>query len=256
MAGKNKMLRWARLYVGGYDLSGDARHALGSLDNKFDELNFTGWSDACHNYQSEGRRMVGIRGFQAALNDIAGQSIDVLTATPAVVAVTLAIGDGAAPAAADMAYMLPPVQVKDVASFDAGVGILTADFPFDASQYDADYDEPWGKVLMPLTSIADTTEGTAVDFAVAGATGAVATLHITATAAGNFAFIIQDSATGAFAGEETTLMTFAADGSAVVSEMQTVTGAVLQHCRLKATRTAGTVSVFCALAVNGLVTPP
>jgi len=253
MAGKNKILRWARMYVGGYDLSGDARHALGSLDNSFEELEFTGWSESCRNYLSNGRRTVGIRGFQAALNDTAGRSIDVLTATPAVVAVTLAIGDGAAPVVADLAYLMPPVQVQDAASFDAGVGIVTADFPFDASQYDVDYDEPWGKVLMPLTSITETTNGTAVDFAVAGATGAVATLHVTATASGDYAFIIQDSATGAFGGEETTLMTFAANGSAVVSEMQTVTGEVLQYCRLQATRTAGTVSVFCAIAVNGLV---
>lgn len=256
MAGKNKILRWARLYAGGYDLSGDARHALGSLDNSFEELDFTGWSEECRNYLSAGRRTVGIRGFQAALNDIAGQSIDVLTATPAVVAVTLAIGDGAAPAAADMAYMLPPVQVKDAASFDAGVGIVTADFPFDASQLDANYNEPWGKVLLPLTALTDTTQGTAVDFGVAGATGAVATLHITVTAAGDYAFVIQDSATGAFGGEETTLITFVSDGSAVVSEFKTVAGAVLQHCRLVATKTAGTVSAFCSLAVNGLVTPP
>ena len=253
MAGKNKMLRWARLYAGGYDLSGDARHALGSLDNSFEELDYTGWSEACRNYLSGDRRTVGIRGFQAAMNDVAGRSIDVLTQTPAVVAVTLAIGDGAAPAAADLAYLMPPVQIADRASFDAGVGILTADFPFDASQYDADYDEPWGKVLMPLTALTETTSGTSVDFAVAGATGAVASLHITATASGNYAFIIQDSATGAFAGEETTLMTFAADGSAVTSEFQTVTGAVLRYCRFQATKTAGTVSMFCALAVNGLV---
>ena len=82
------------------------------------------------------------------------------------------------------------------------------------------------------------------------AAGAVANLHVTATSSGDYAFTIEHSNTAAWGGEEATLMTFSADGSSVVSEQQTASGAVQQYIRFVATRTAGTVSVFCALALN------
>ena len=252
MAGKNKLLKGARMYVGGYDLSGD-QMGIGSLLNSFGEVDLTAWDETCKNYISDGVRQVGIRGFKAFMNDNTSKSMTSLKNNPAASVVTLAIGSGgSAPAASDMAYILPPVQVSDLASFESSVGILTADFIPDQSQYDADYGTPWGRVLYPLTSIGTTTTGTIVNFGAAGTTGYTAILQVTATSSGDFAFIIEQSATGSYGGEEDTLVTFSADGSAITSEFTAVSGAVKQYQRFKATRTAGTISVFCAIALNGL----
>lgn len=249
MAGKNKILRWFRLYVGGYDVSGDGR-SIGSLENKFGEVDFSGWSETVYNYLSDGRRKVGITGFSAHMNDATGGTITSLQDSPVAAAVTAVWGDGAEPAVGDLAYLLPPLQVSDTISFDAGASVFNADFQPDTAQYDTDYDSPMGVVLMPLTSIGATTNGTEVDLGADGAAGAVASLHITATSSGDFAFTIEHSDTGAWGGEEATLITFSSDGSAIGSEFGTASGAVEQYLRFVATRTAGTVSVVCAIAVN------
>ncbi len=41
--GKNKLLRWLRVFINGYDLSGDAR-SIGTLMNAFGEVEMTGLS--------------------------------------------------------------------------------------------------------------------------------------------------------------------------------------------------------------------
>lgn len=250
MAGKNKIITGVRLYVGGYNISNDV-NGLGPLDYSVGEVELTGWGESHKSFLGDGQFAVGIRGIQAHLNDTTGQSLTALQSRPAASAATVAIGSGgAAPAAADLAYILPPIQISDPSSFSARAGQISGDLLADTSQVDANYKRPLGVVLYPLTSISATTDGTIVDLGAAGAAGCAANLHITATSSGDFAFTIEDSATGAWGGEETALLTFAADGSAIGSEFKTAAGAVLQYVRFVATRTAGTVSVFCALAVN------
>ena len=63
-AGKTHLMRWMRLYAGGYDLSGDAR-TFGTLLNNYVDVDLTGWSDAAKNYLAGGGRATGLQGFQA-----------------------------------------------------------------------------------------------------------------------------------------------------------------------------------------------
>jgi len=70
-------------------------------------------------------------------------------------------------------------------------------------------------------------------------------LHITATSSGNFAFTIEHSTNGS---AWATLGTFTTTGGSVTSEYKSGAGTVNQYLRFVATRTAGTVSVACAIA--------
>ena len=245
-AGKNKLLRFCRLYVGGYDLSGDSRE-IGTLKNSMGEVDLTGWGQD-GNYIADMARAVGLTGYQALFNDLAGGSFSRLAAQSSQV-LTLAIGGGAAPAVGDMAYLLPAVQMSSPVDFSNSVAVLSADFNLDASQVSANYGNPFGVVLLPLTALSNTTTGTAVDVGT-GAAGWIAQLHVTVSSGGTWAFIIQYSATGVFGGEETTLGTFALTGSAVGAEFLSGTADVDGYVRFKATKTSGTCTVFCALARN------
>lgn len=251
-AGKNKLITGCRLYHGGYDLSGDVM-GIGNILNSVGEVPLTGWSDTTKTALGDGQRTLGIMGFQCYMNDDTGKSATAIKAMPTATATGLFIGDaGAAPAANNIAYILPPLQLGDQSSFAGGAGIFTADFVPDQYQQSANYKTPWGRVLMPLTSISASTDGTVVNFGTDGAAGASAVLFVTATSSGDFAFVIEHSNTGVWGGEEATLITFSIDGSAVNSDFGTASGAIQQYVRLAATRTAGTVSVACAIALNGL----
>jgi hypothetical protein len=245
-AGKNKLTRYARVYVGGYDLSGDVR-TFNSLDFQAPEVDMTGLSNAVNNFLA-GHRQVGVRGYQAYMNDATGGASAVMQ-PPASHVVSVFLGGGAAPAAGDMAYLLPGVQLADAAEFSAAVGMFSTDMPLDAAVADGNYRTPWGKVLLPLTALTATTNGTAVDLGAAGTLGGHATLHVTA-AGTTWAFVIQQSATGLFAGEETTLLTFASTGGAVGGEWKSVSGNVARYVRLVATKTTGNVTIAAAFAVN------
>lgn len=247
-AGKNKLLKGARLYVGGYDLSSDALD-VGSLANTFGEVKLTGWSDTAHNYLADGHRELGIRGVRSYIDDATGMSCTSIKAVPAVTAITLAIGSaGETPTTGDVAYILPPLQVSDMASFDAGAGLFAADFVYDSTQYDNDFNSPWGKVLRNGL-VTQTINTASVDFGAAGASYG-ATCHVYYTDSGNYSFKIEHSATDAWAGEQATLLTFSMNGSAVASEFQAATTTVQRYCRLVCTRTAGELRVCSALALT------
>ncbi len=248
-AGKNKLQRFMRLYCGGYDLSGDAR-VLSSLDNKFAWVDLTGWSDAIRAGLADGQRQVGVRGFQALLNDAAAGAFTALKNADNTQIVSVALGSGTEPAVSDPAYLLASAQISDNAGWDGRAAAINADFVPDAAQANANAVRPWGKVLLPLTALAATTNGTAINNGAASTAGAHAQLHVLATAAGNFAFTLEHSTTGAFAGEEATLMTFTANGSAITAERQVAAGTVNQYVRFRAVRTGGTCSVVCTFARN------
>ncbi len=249
MAGKNKLMRWMRLYAGGYDLSGDSR-TFGALLNSYQPVDVTGWSEANHNFLADLRRAVGITGYQALMNDTAGQAFAVLKNPDQQVPISLLFGGGAEPTYADPAYLLGSVQMSSPMGWDGGAAALTADFMPDSREADANTGNPWGVVFYPATSIAVTTNGTVVDNLAASTAGAHANLHITATASGVWSLIIQASTTGAFAGEETTLLTFTPNGSAVTAEHISVTGTIPRYLRFRAVRTSGTTTFLVTFARN------
>lgn len=242
---KDKLLRGCRLYHGGYDLSCDSR-TFGTLENTCGEIDNWGWCETHGNYLAD-RRMVGIMGYQAMMNDTAGRSLPVLSAQ-GTAAMSMLIGDaGAVPAVGDLAYLLPAIELGEIASIDGGLVMLSGDFRYDAAQYSAYYENPWGVVLHPATSLSSTTNGTSVDNVASSANGGFGIVHVTASDGGEWEFKIQDSANDA---DWSDLITFTIIGDAVEAEGLGVTGTVDQYVRAVATRTSGTVTPIITFARN------
>lgn len=233
-SGKDKILRWARIYLGGYGISGAAR-TFSSARCEYGEADFTGWSDAVRNYLRDGHMTSGLEGFQAAMDDTATTGAFILMKTAPDTNLSLLFGGGGEPAVGDPAYLLPAVQLNDDASFDSNVGILSATFKPKAGTLAA-AGSPLGVVLSPEISISSTTTNGSHDNGGATTGGWHAILHVTATNSGNYAFTIEHSANDS---AYSTLGTFSADGSAVTSEYLSSTGTVNQYVRFVATRTAG-----------------
>jgi len=248
--GKGKIERYARIYVGGYDLSGDAR-TFSNLENGFDEVEFTGWSDAVKQYV-EGYRSVGVRGFQALMNDDTGGSLDILKDADVDAALSVCFGSNAVPAAGNTSYLIDSIQISAGATFDSGAGVLQADFLIDAAGA-SNGTNPLGYVLIPSTSVSSTGNGASVDTeSGTTTTGYSANLHILATSSGNFAFKIQDSSNNS---DWADLQSFSIDGSAIASEhISSASTSCDRYLRFVRTRTGGSCTVVCTFARNNYVT--
>lgn len=245
-AGKNKLMRFTRLYFGGYDLSGDQR-TFGSLENSFEPVDMTGEKDAVENFLSNKRRKVGVKGYQALLNDASGGAYTILKNAPQTGIVSVYLGGGDVPAVGDMAYILPAVQLSDTTEFSPGVGALSTDFEMNEAAMSSLVDSPIARVLEPKTALTITTTGTSVD-GVAGTTlGGRANLHVFVSSGGTWVFTLEHSTNDS---TWTTLATFTANGSSVTAEHKTVSGTVNRYTRFLATRTSGTCTVACAFARN------
>lgn len=246
-SGKDKLTRHMRIYVNGYDLSGDAR-TFSTLENAFGEADFTGWNEAVRNYLNDGHRMIGISGFQAIMNDDTGRAWDQLKTPDTAGRVSVCFGGGGAPAAGDPAYHLATREMRVPQGFDGPVVVLTADFVADQGQYDSNTNNPLGVVLRGATEIsADVTAGSSNshDNGLSTANGWTAVLHVINTSSGNYTFTIEHSSDDS---AYSTLGTFTADGSTVTSEYLTGSGTVNQYVAFNAARTAGSCTVVCTFA--------
>jgi hypothetical protein len=237
-------MRYARLFIGGYDLSGDSR-SFDRLENMFGFVDLTGWNQAIHNGLADKLRMMGVRGYSAFLNDAASGAFGVLKDPAAGLELSILFGGNAEPTYGDPAYLLAAVQMATQGAFDTGAAVINTDF-LPESGISQDY--PLGVVLFPHTlSLAATTNGTSVNNLASSAYGLHANLHVITTASGNFAFKIQHSTDDAIWAD---LVSFTINGSALASEHIAVTGTVNQYLRGVATRTAGTVTVVMTAARN------
>ncbi len=247
MPGRNKVSRWMRAFVGGYDLSGDAR-TLGVLENSYGDADMMAWSDWGHNFLVDGHRKVGVTGFQAFLDDAASGAWSVLKqAASTTRQVTMAFGSGAEPALADAAYILAGAQAKDNEGHDANKPVLNADFYQDQPQYSANADNPWGLTLQAAVSLAGTTTGSSIDNLAASASGGHANLHVIASSGGTWSIKVQHSTDNSSWSD---LLTFTSTGAAIGGEHKTVAGTVNRYTRALLTRTSGTVTAFIAFARN------
>jgi hypothetical protein len=244
--GKNKLARFTRLYYGGYDLSGDQRK-FDVLVNEFDSVDMTGEKEAVENFLSNKRRKVGVTGYQALLNDAAGGASAVLKSAPNTGIVSVYLGGGGAPAAGDMAYLLPAVQLADTTEFNEGKGIFSTDFKPDAAQMSSLVDTPIGVVLMPKAALTETTTGSTVDNLVGTTAGGRANLHVFVSSGGTWAFTVEHKTD---VGVWATLLTFVVTGNSVTAEQKTASGTVNRNLRFVATRTSGTCTIACGFARN------
>ena len=236
-AGKNKLLTGLRVYLDGYNVSGDTR-SVDSIDGPMGEVDMLGVSESVRNYLADLVHPVGVRGYKALMNDTAASGSHTLLVNPETgheVSVLLGAA-GAAPAVGDIAYVLGAVQFSDQAAIDGAVAVLQTDFIPDAGVTNT---QAWGVVLSPETSMSITTALAAVNNVAQSTNGWSANLHLTATASGNYSLVIESSTSGAYAGEELTVHTFTSTGGAITSEHASGTGTVPQYIRFKATRTGG-----------------
>jgi len=238
--GKNKLLRYARLYMDGSDLSGDSR-SVSSLDYSETEIDYTGWDASIRQYKSDKFVLSGIRGYEAFINDATNKSFDAITPlSSSVVYVSMLFGGNAEPATGDPAYLLSGAQLSDQASFDGGAGILSADFiPISSGMITA----PWGYVLYPKTTLSASDTGSTLDDNGAGSTsGYVAILHVLSTSSGNFALTVTHSTDDI---SYSTLGTFTTTAGSTGAEMLEGTSTVNRYVQFDAVRTAGTIIVVC-----------
>ena len=251
--GKNKLMRSARIYVGGYDLSGDSR-TFGTAMGTFGEVDFTGWSELVRNYLADGWLQAGITGYQALMNDTSGRALDQLQLSGDSTAsqLSLCFGSGGAdPAVPDPAYVLPSIQLNDLQGFDSAAAVLSGvDFRMDAAQYDANIAKTLGHVMRGPTTLSATLSASSsntVDGGGQTTEGGFAILHILSTASGNFAFKLRDSSDDSSFAD---LASFTLDGSAVGSELITFSGTVDQYVGFDAARTGGSCVAVCTFVRN------
>lgn len=244
---RDKILRWARIYCGGYDLSGDALTFAQAL-SEYQEIDMTVWNDAVMKYLSNDRLRVGITGFQALLNDDAGRAFAVLKDPPNSLNVTLCLGSGAAPAFGDPAYHVPAITVTDIAGLDnQRLTVGPINFIPEAGAVGSNLLKPWGVILQAATSISATATGDSVDGGAGSTDGYHAMIQILATDSGDYEFTIEHSSNDV---DWATLGTFTLDGSAVGSEFLSASGTVNQYVRAVSTRTAGDVTALITFVRN------
>ncbi len=242
-AGKNKLLRYARCYFGGFDISGDAR-TFDSLEYGYGEQDMSGWSNQIRQMLADRVLQTGIRGFQALMNDATTSGAFTLLASPGGITpdvVTIAFGGGAPPAVGDIAYILDGVQMADPISLDGKAFVIKTDFLAPACG------NPWGKVLMPSTAITASVEGTSDNNGASSANGYHANLHILASSGvgAEFNFYIEHSPDNSC---WAALDTFTADGTAIGGEYKEGTGTVDQYVRFCVTLVSGTCTALCTFA--------
>lgn len=251
-SGKDKLLRHARIYVGGYDLSGDSR-SVSNLDNTFGEVDASGWSELVRNYLPDHMLQAGIRGYQAILNDATGRAFDQLKDAENTSQLSFCFGGGGEPAVPDPAYILPSIQMNDIAGFDSSLAVLSGvDFIPDASQMTDNFQAVMGNVLHgegdgALSATLAASSSNSIDNGASSANGFIAIIHIIATASGNFAFKIRHSTDDSAWAD---LVTFSADGSTVTSELASGSGTVNRYVAFDAARTGGTVTAICTFVRN------
>lgn len=241
-AGKNKLLRWCRLYYGAYDLSGDAR-TFSQVMNSFDGVDMTAWSNVVKKYLNNQQRDVGIIGFQALMNDTANSGAFSALKAPytSPTQVTLAFGGLAEPTNGDPVYFLDSAQMADNADLDGEAHVISADFRADPDTYSG-YN-PFGKILQGAVSLSASGDSASIDNGASSANGYHAILHIIASDGGTWVLEVEHSTDDAAWAQ---LALFTADGSVITSEYKTATGTVNRYVQFTFTRTSGTITAVCA----------
>jgi hypothetical protein len=230
-----------QVLVGGYELTGD--HNRITVDDKRDMYDVSAFGEEVHTFVP-GKRLVSLD-HAGYLNNTAARSHPVLKANDVSGIVSILLGQNAAPVVGDPVYSLQVLQGKYGSMPEVGKYV-----PFNALFANQGDLGGWGVVLTPPVSFTNTTSGSAVNNGAASSAGGAAFLHILQAAASDtYTIIIEGSATGAFAGEQTTLVTFTLNASALGSERVAIAGSIPQYTRFKATRTGSTGNTV-KLAVN------
>lgn len=219
----------AQVLVGGYELTGDSNRI--TVSDGYMMHDVTAFADAVHKFIQGPRQMsLDHAGY---LNAAAARSHPVLKANTLDGIVSIFLGQNAAPVVGDPTYSLLTLQGKYGSTPEVNRYV-----PFAALFANKGDLGGWGVALAVPVSFTNTTNGTAVNNGASSANGGAGFLHVLQAAASDtYTIIIEGSATGAFAGEQTTLATFTLNASQLGSERVGIAGTIPQYTRFKATRT-------------------
>jgi hypothetical protein len=235
-------IRFFRFLVDGVDLSGDSR-AVGSFGESYAEVPVHGWSE-WGVYNVLDRASHTLTGYQAVFNTTAATGSYVELSALEEYVTSIFMGIRAAPIVGVPAFSSSFEQLTS--TVEAGEGVLI-NAEFRKAITDSDHTHAFGVALAIGAALTATTNGTSVDNGAATALGALAHLHITASSGGGWTYKVQDSPDDAAWGD---LITFAADGSAVLGERGDVAAAATtpdRYTRFQATRASGTCTAWCTL---------
>ena len=177
--GKNKLVKYARFYADGYNISGDAQN-VGSLGIGYGEVDMTGWGNVSKQTLTDKLLMGGIENFQAFMNDAADGAFTQLKDSAAGKEVAVLFGGNAEPTYGDPAYLLASAQTSANITFNAGAAIINANFRMDTILYN---EWPLGNVISPEISQVATYQGDSYNAGGATANGWHAVLHVVASSA-------------------------------------------------------------------------
>jgi hypothetical protein len=217
-----------QVLVGGYELTGDLNRI--NINDQRDMYDVTAFADGVHNFVP-GKRKISFD-HSGYLNNAAARSHPVLKSATIQGVVSMLLGQNAAPVVGDPVYSLYTQQGKY-----STLPEVNKHVPFGAMFANTGGAGGWGVVLTPPVSFTNTTNGSGVNNSASSANGGAAFLHILQAAASDtYTIVVEQSATGAFAGEQTTLTTFTLNASQLGSERKAITGTIQQYTRFKATR--------------------
>lgn len=243
-SGKDKLLRYSDLYLGPYDMTGLA-FSVNNLTAMYEPVSMAGWRQDM--FYKLCRHEVGIDGLQVIMDDDANQSLDRLKGIPNEYPVAFLFGGGGDPAIGDPCFGIDAVNSNTMAMIQDCKWLLQANFRQTATGYDDLIKMPLGRVLHPATSLSGSLDASSVDFGRTGQNGGWAILLVVASSGGTWTLTIEDSSDDS---SWATLITFSADGSAISSEVATVSGQVDQYLRASLTQSSGDVTPVILFFMN------
>jgi hypothetical protein len=218
-----------QVLVGGYELTGDLNAV--QFQEQRQMLPAVAFGEAVE--KSVGGRRQSQVTHTGYLNAQAARAHPVLHGVSVEQAVSVLVGNNAAPTVGSLAYSLAIRQQQYQV-----LPKLNEVIPFNATFAPRGQAGGWGVALTPPTTLTNTTNGSSVDHGAATTRGGSAYLHILQTAASDtYTLTVQGSNSGAFSGEETTLATFTLNASALGAERLGIAGTLPRYTRYRAVRT-------------------
>lgn len=214
-----------QILVAGYDLTGDLNKV--SVEDARKMLPVTVFGDAIENVMP-GQRMARLM-HQGFLNADSNRSHAVLNDILAEGVVSLLVGQNADPVAGDPIYHLMTRQERYQVSAQVGQVI-----PFQASFVNNGSQAGWGTILVPATTITNSTTSSVVDNGASSSDGAAFLQILQAAASDTYSILVEGSADGSTGWA--TVASFSLDASQIGSERIGITGSIPQYLRCVATR--------------------
>ncbi len=216
-----------QVLVDGYELTGDSNRI--SINDSRDLFDVTVFGDEAHKFLA-GQRMMAVQhaGF---MNSGEAGSHPVLQGADVDGLFSLYVGENAEPRAGDPVFSLLTQQGRY-----GTLPQVNQMIPFQAVFANRGEYGGWGVALASPQSLTGSVSGAAVDNGAASSGGGLASLHVLGAASSDtYAFSIEGSGSGAFAGEERTLATFTLNGREIGSELVKIDGTIPRYTRWKAT---------------------